>query len=189
MTNSSIDSKSDLIRRDPVLGSRRLSNYWWATVILVGASGFFLVGISSYFGFNLVPFIKSEEILFIPQGLVMSFYGVAGILLSVYLWLTIIWNVGEGYNEYNKQDGIVRIFRWGFPGKNRRIDLVYPIQDVQAIRVEIKEGINPRRVIYLKIKGKREIPLTRIGQPLTLGEIEEKAANLARFLQVSIEGL
>ena len=54
---------------------------------------------------------------------------------------------------------------------------------------EIKEGINPRRVIYLRIKGKRDIPLTRIGQPLTLEEIEQKAADLARFLQVSIEGL
>jgi len=189
MTNVSIDSKLDLIRKDSVLGSRRISNYWWSSVILGGASGFLLVGLSSYYGSDLIPFIHSKDILFFPQGLVMSFYGVAGILLSIYLWLTIFWNVGEGYNEFNKKDGIVKIFRWGFPGKNRKIELVYPIEDIQSIRVEIKEGFNPRRVIYLRIKGKRDIPLTRIGQPLTLEEIEEKAADLARFLQISIEGL
>ena len=35
----------------------------------------------------------------------------------------------------------------------------------QSIRVEINEGLNPRRVIYLKLRGNREIPLTRAGQP------------------------
>lgn len=189
MTNSVTDLNQNLIRREPVLGSRRFSNYWWASIILAGAAGFLLVGISSYLGEDLIPFLSSKELLFFPQGIVMSFYGVAGLLLSLYLWLTIYWDIGQGYNEFNKKEGIVRIFRWGFPGKYRRIDLVYPIQDVQSIKIEIKEGINPRRVIYLRIKGKRDIPLTQIGQPLTLEEIEQKAADLARFLQVSIEGL
>lgn len=187
--NSIPDLNLDLIRREPILGSRRISNYWWASIVLSGATGFLLVGVSSYLRADLIPFISSKDIIFFPQGLVMSFYGIAGLLLSIYLWLTIYWNIGEGYNEFNKQEGIVRIFRWGFPGKYRKIDIVYPLQDIQSIRVEIKEGINPRRVIYLRIKGKRDIPLTRIGQPLTLEEIEQKAADLARFLQVSIEGL
>jgi hypothetical protein len=35
-------------------------------------------------------------------------------LFSFYLGLTILWSVGEGFNEFDKQQGIVRIFRWGF---------------------------------------------------------------------------
>ena len=76
----------------------------------------------------------------------MSFYGVAGAMLATYLWLTISWDVGAGYNEFNKDEGIMRIFRYGFPGKNRRVNLVSDLADVQAVRVEISEGANPRRV-------------------------------------------
>ena len=103
--------------------------------------------------------------------------------------VNIILSVGGGLMKFNKKDGIVRIFRWGFPGKNRRIDLLYSIKDIEAIRVELKEGLNPRRTIYLRVKGKRDIPLTRIGQPMTLEEIEKQAADLAKFLQVSLEQL
>ena len=187
MADSYENEKSDLIRRYIVVGSRRLSNYWWASVICLGGFGFLLTGISSYLGFNLFPFIQSKNIIFFPQGLVMCFYGILGIIFSLYLWLTLFWSVGGGFNEFNKKQGIVRIFRWGFPGKNRRIDLSYPINDIEAIRVELKEGINTRRTIYIRIKGKRDIPLTRIGQPLTLEEIEKQAAELAKFLQVSLE--
>nr|AOC61639.1 hypothetical chloroplast RF4 [Gloeotilopsis planctonica] len=174
---------SDYIRRYNVVGSRRVSNYWWATIIGAGGLGFLLTGLSSYLHFNLLPIIHAENILFFPQGFVMSFYGVLGILFSFYLSLTIFFSVGEGFNEFNKQLGIIRIFRWGFPGKNRKIDLSYSLDDVKAIRVEFKEGINPKRTIYLCVKGQRQIPLTRVGQPLTLEEIETQAAELAQFLQ------
>lgn len=189
MINNSENQQSESIRRYTVTGSRRFSNYWWAFVILIGGSGFLLTGLSSYLGFNLLPFLHSETIVFFPQGLVMCFYGFLGLIFSLYLWLTILWSVGGGFNEFNKKDGLVRIFRWGFPGKNRRIDLCYQLKEVEAIRVELKEGLNPRRTIYIRVKGKKDIPLTRIGQPMTLEEIEKQAAELARFLQVSLEGI
>jgi len=85
------------IRTDKVLGSRRLSNYWWATTILLGGLGFFLVGLSSYLKIELLPFTQSSQLLFIPQGIIMIFYGTIAILLSIFLWLTIFWNVGGGY--------------------------------------------------------------------------------------------
>ena len=72
--------------------------------------------------------------------------------------LTINWDVGSGYNEFNKEEGIMRIFRYGFPGKNRRINLVSNLADVQAVRVEISDGVNPRRVVYVRCKGKSDIP-------------------------------
>nr|ANB40230.1 hypothetical chloroplast protein RF4 [Koshicola spirodelophila] len=179
----------NLIRRYYIIGSRRFSNYWWASVIFLGGSGFLITGISSYLHSNLLPFIQSQQISFFPQGLVMCFYGLLGILLSLYLWLTIVWNIGGGFNEFNKKDGLIRIFRWGFPGKVRCIDLCYSVKDVEAIRVELKQGFNPERTIYLRVKGKREIPLNQIGQLLTMDEIEKQAAELAKFLQVSVEGL
>jgi len=172
-----------------VPGARRLSNYIWGAILTIGGIGFLLTGLSAYFNFALLPFIKLDTIQFFPQGLVMCFYGVLAISLSIYIWLIILWDLGQGFNEFNTQTGEIRIFRWGFPGKNRRIDLKYLISDVQSVRVEINEGLNPRRVIYLKLRGNREIPLTRAGQPISIQELENQAAELARTLQVSLEGI
>nr|YP_009295698.1 conserved hypothetical plastid protein [Mastocarpus papillatus]AOL58182.1 conserved hypothetical plastid protein [Mastocarpus papillatus] len=177
------------IKKDIILGSRRLSNYWWATFILLAGLGFFLVGLSSYFKVELLPFAESSNVIFVPQGLIMTFYGTIAILISLFLWVTIIWNIGGGYNEFNNDKGVITIFRLGFPGKNRCIQLQYRINEIQSIRVSIKEGITPKREIYLKTKDNREIPLTRVGQPLLLSEIEEKATSLAQFLGVILEGI
>jgi hypothetical protein len=167
-----------------------MSNYWWAFIISLGAIGFLFTGVTSYFasstGQNL---LNNQTVPFFPQGLLMSFYGSLGILLSLYWWFLIFWNVGGGFNEFNKKDGFIRIFRWGYPGKNRKIDLSYSLKDVEAIKVELKQGLDPQRTIYLRLKGNREIPLTGIGQPLTLKDIEKQASELANFLQVSLEGL
>ncbi|MCS6813902.1 MAG: photosystem I assembly protein Ycf4 [Cyanobacteria bacterium] len=172
-----------------ILGSRRFSNYWWATVTTIGATGFFLASLSSYFKQNFLPFGNSIDLVFVPQGLAMGFYGVAGLALSAYLWLLIVWNVGGGYNEFNRQTGKVVIFRWGFPGKNRKVEISCPIADVQAIRIEVKEGLNPKRQLYLRAKGLKDIPLTRVGDPLPLSELENRGAELAKFLGVPLEGL
>ena len=56
------------------------------------------------------------------------------------------------------------------------------------IKTEVQEGISARRVFYMEIKGRQEIPLTRIGDNLNLRDIEQKAAESARFLNTSIEG-
>nr|NP_958394.1 photosystem I assembly protein Ycf4 [Chlamydomonas reinhardtii]O20030.1 RecName: Full=Photosystem I assembly protein Ycf4 [Chlamydomonas reinhardtii]ACJ50125.1 photosystem I assembly protein Ycf4 [Chlamydomonas reinhardtii]ASF83391.1 photosystem I assembly protein Ycf4 [Chlamydomonas reinhardtii]ASF83459.1 photosystem I assembly protein Ycf4 [Chlamydomonas reinhardtii]ASF83523.1 photosystem I assembly protein Ycf4 [Chlamydomonas reinhardtii]ASF83590.1 photosystem I assembly protein Ycf4 [C len=190
-----------LIRRYIIVGERRFSNYWWAIVIFLGSCGFLATGICSYLGIpnwlsllNIGTTFSSETetlasgiVPFFPQGLLMSFYGSLGFLLSIYWSLLIFWNVGGGFNEFNKKEGFVRIFRWGYPGKNRKIDLSYSLKDIEAIRVELKQGLDAQRTIYLRLKGKREIPLTGIGQPLTLKEIEKQASELANFLQVSLE--
>ncbi|MGQ2964084.1 MAG: photosystem I assembly protein Ycf4 [Agrobacterium sp.] len=177
------------IRRYIIIGERRISNYWWACLILLGSCGFLLSGISAYIGVNLVPFLQIKDLSFFPQGLLMSFYGSIGLLLSLYWWFNIFWNVGGGFNEFNKLDNSIRIFRWGYPGKTRRIDLSYSIKEVMAIKVLLKQGLDSQRTIFLKLKGNREIPLTGIGEPLTLKEIEKQASELANFLQVPLEGL
>ena len=182
-------ASSQTMFRQPILGARRWSNYWWASVVSIGATGFLLASLSSYLQVNLLPFSDVGPLPFAPQGLVMGLYGAAGILLASYLWLTIAWDVGGGYNEFNKETGRVTIFRWGFPGKNRRVELTFDLTDVQAVQVVLKEGLNPKRALYLRVKGMRDIPLTRVGQPIALSDLENQAAELVRFLAVPLEGL
>ena len=81
---NSVNSSENAIFREQIVGSRRLSNYWWATILFFGAICFFTVGLSSYLGFNLLPFLDAKEIIFFPQGLVMCFYGILAFLLSLY---------------------------------------------------------------------------------------------------------
>ncbi|MCL1468147.1 photosystem I assembly protein Ycf4 [Argonema galeatum] len=188
MTTQTI-SASDRVLRQQILGSRRFSNYWWATIVSIGGIGFLLAGLSSYLHKNLLPFGDATGLIFVPQGLAMGFYGTAGTLLALYLWLAVFLDFGGGYNEFNQETGFVKIFRWGFPGKNRRIEISSRTEDVQAIRVEIREGLNPRRALYLRIKGRRDIPLTRVGEPMSLSELENQGAQLASFLGVPLEGL
>ena len=182
-------SNDSLILRQEILGSRRFSNYWWATVVALGGIGFLLAGLSSYLKVNLLIVSDPSQLQFVPQGVALSFYGVAGTLLAVYLWLTIFLNVGGGYNEFNKETGQVTIFRWGFLGKNRRIEITYKLDEILSVRAEIKEGLNPKRTLYLRVKPKREIPLTPVGEPIALSKLENQGAELARFLAVPLEGL
>ncbi len=173
----------------PVLGSRRFSNFFWAVVVSMGGIGFLLTGLSSYLQVNLLPISHPIDLVFFPQGAALTFYGVAGTLLAIYLWSAILLDIGGGYNEFNQETGYITIFRNGFPGKNRRIELKSKIADAQAVRVDIRDGLSPRRTLYVRIKGRREIPLTRVGEPISLTELETQGANLARFLAVPLEGL
>jgi Ycf4 len=183
-------SRDEPVYRQPIVGARRASNYLWASVVTIGAVGFFLASLSSYTQRNfLAPISDGTTIAFQPNGLVMGLYGVAGILLATYLWLTVLWNLGGGYNEFNKQTGRFTVFRWGFPGKNRQISLETPLDDIQAVKVVLMEGINPKRSLYVRIKGMRDVPLTRVGQPISLAQLEDQAAALVRFLGVPLEGL
>ena len=179
--------RSERIWIELIVGSRKTSNFCWAFILFLGSLGFFLVGISSYLGRNLISLFPSQQIIFFPQGIVMSFYGIAGLFISSYLWSTIFWNVGSGYDRFDRKEEIVCIFRWGFPGKNRRILLRFLMKDIQSIRIEVKEGIYARRILYMEIRGRGSVPLTRTDENLTPREIEQKLAELAYFLRVPIE--
>lgn len=155
--------------------------------MLGGGLGFLVAGVSSYLGSKLLPFVEPKTIIFFPQGAAMCFYGVLGLFFSFYLGLTAWWDIGGGFNEFNRGEGFVHVFRWGFPGRGRRIDLFYPIESVREIRVELKEGVSPRRTIYMRVASQREIPLSETGAPMAVEEIEAQAYELAKFLQVPLE--
>ena len=64
----------------------------------------------------------------------------------------VIWDIGGGYNEYNKIENLVKIVRKGFPGKNRQILLTYPLNMIKSIGIKISEGLNPQRSIFSMFK-------------------------------------
>ena len=100
-------NQENYIRRYFIVGERRFSNYWWATVICIGSFGFLLTGISSYImnSMSLLSLNSTEtqthlswfysifsnfnsntNIHFFPQGLINVFlWQFRIILLSLYL--------------------------------------------------------------------------------------------------------
>ena len=177
------------IRRDEIIGSRRFSNYFWSFVLFLGGIGFLLAGLSSYFKINLLPFTNSTELVFIPQGLVMMFYGTLSFGISIYIITTVLLDIGGGYNEYNRIESLVKIVRKGFPGRNREILLTYPLSNIKHIGIKITEGLNPTRSIYLCLKDDRQIPLTPVQEPTSISNLEDEAASLAKFLDLKLENL
>jgi len=177
------------IIRDNITGARNFRSVSIMVVLLGAGLGFFLAGLSSYLNLNLLVLSDTSEIRFIPQGIAMLFYGTGAIGISFYLFLTIFWNIGSGYNEFSKQENIIRIVRIGFPGKNRNIFLSYEFKNVKGIKFLIKQGLNPRCNILLVLKDKREIPLFPAQFLLNPNETEKKAIELSTFLDVPLESL
>ena len=180
--------KSEFLWIETVVGSKRISNVIWATIVLLGALGFIVAGLSSYLNKDIFSFLPSQSITFTPQGLVMCFYGIGGFFLSLYLWFAIFWGVGSGYNEFDRCEGVISIFRWGFPGKNRRIRIRFLVEEIQAIRLDLKDNFGSRGLISIRLKNQQDVPLNQQDESFNLREMEEKAAQLARFLRVPIEG-
>jgi len=174
----------ELIKRETVIGARRFENYFWCITLFSGGIGFIVISLSSYYKKQLLPFTSYTNINFFPQGILMLFYGILGLSFSVYILLIIMWDLGSGYNEFDKVNQTIRVVRRGFPGKNRNVFLNYSINEIKSIEVEIKEGLNPKRIIYLTTNDERRIPLTGVDQPLPLSKIEEKAITLAKFLNI-----
>lgn len=187
-----MNTKAKLFYTESVIGARKLSNVCWAFILLLGTIGFLLTGIASYFGKGCLFFDEycaqqGTVILFEPQGLVMCFYGMAGLFLSLYLWGALLWDVGSGYNEFDYQKGIICLFRWGFPGENRRIRIYCRIQDVKSIRIQTTTSLLSRYSVCIQLKNQQNLPLNQIEDSFSLKQIEQKAAQLAQSLQVPIE--
>lgn len=123
-------TKSENLFKEEIIEPDRVTKFILNTVILSGSLGFFIVGLSSYLGYNLIFFLNSTEILFFPQGITMFLYGTLGLLISINQFLVLYWKVGEGYNEFNKTSGKMTIYRKGFPGKKEDVMITYPLNDI-----------------------------------------------------------
>nr|AKL78979.1 photosystem I assembly protein ycf4 [Euglena viridis] len=182
--------RNESILKENIVETDKLIKYLFNITILLGASSFLIVGISTYIGHNIISFFNASEIIFFPQGLTMCFYGIAGIIIGVNQLKILILKVGEGYNEFNKEKGVMTIFRKGIQGKNSDISINYPLTDIEAIKIEINTGIfNNKQNIFVCIKGKNDLPIIQLEKPLKINELEEKAIEIASFLKVPVKGI
>jgi hypothetical protein len=178
-----------IILRDTIIGARNLRTIITTIFLFFAGTGFFLAGLSSYLGINLLFVTSTKNIIFLPQGITMMFYGSLALGISFYLFFTILWNVGSGYNEFSQEEQLIRIVRLGFPGKNKTLFLSYEFFNVKALKVIVKQGLNPRSNLILVLKDKRQIPLFPAQFLLDPGIIEQKGLTLSKLLNVPLENV
>lgn len=109
----------------------KLIKYILNSTMFLGSLGFSIAGFSSYMKTNILPFINSDNIVFFPQGITMCFYGILGLIISINQVLISYYKVGEGYNEFNKEKGTMRVYRKGGILWNKTdIDITYALKDI-----------------------------------------------------------
>jgi hypothetical protein len=167
------------LRVTKIIGARTWSNTIWASILCIGSLGFINTGLNSYSG--------ESGFSFIPQGLIMCFYGLAGLFMGGYLAWTIFFNVGAGYNEFDWQRGTLTVFRWGFPGQNRKLRLRCLLSDIEGIVVTNKTSIGGNTGISVQLQGQVTLPLASGIRPWMATDLEREAAQLAQMLQVPLD--
>lgn len=177
----------DAVRRDIIFGSRAKENIVFAWLISLGGGSFLTIGLVTYLGQPALFMLLKAPLNFLPQGLVMGFYGIFALFLGLYLWLIIWWSIGAGINEFDCQRGRISIFRWGFPGRNRRIHFACQLQEIEAVQIESRGGLWPFSLAYLKRRGKVSVPIGELARGGSSQEAEDEAAELAQFLGVPVE--
>ena len=177
---------SEMVLEQKIKGSRKVSNYLVASMLTIGGIGFLLASFSSYFGRDLLPLGNPSTLIFVPQGLVMGLYGVAAFLLAIYFWRLISIDYGSGINRFDKVKGVLSLSRRGLL---KNIEIEIPIDEIKAVKLEVREGFNPLRRVSLRIKGRKDLPISRVGSPKPLLDLENEGAEIARFLEVNLEGI
>ena len=177
---------SGLVLEQKIKGSRKVSNYLVASMLSIGGVGFLLASFSSYFGRDFLPLGNPSTLIFVPQGLVMGLYGVAAFFLALYFWRLISIDYGSGVNRFDKNKGVLSLSRRGFL---RNIEIEIPIDEIKGVKLEVREGFNPLRRVSLRIKGRKDLPISRVGSPKPLLDLENEGAEIARFLEVNLEGI
>lgn len=192
-----IEKKGEVVIYSEVItGASQFANYIWVMILFLFGLGFCSVGLSSYFNntINFLGFTKLSSIEFIPQGILLLFYGTCALLLSFLLITLIKWNIGSGTNIYDVESKVVRLTRQGFPNlskkfilKQRNIYLVYPFSEILNIELEIQDGITPTRIIFLILKDGRRIPLTPSNKLDDILAIETRSIFIAKLLKIDLK--
>ena len=177
---------SNLVLEQEIKGSRKVSNYFVASSISIGGLGFLLASFSSYFGRDFLPLGNPSTLIFVPQGLVMGLYGVSAFFVAIYFWRLIGVDYGSGVNRFDKNKGFLFLSRRGL---FKNIEIEIPLNEIKAVKLDVREGFNPRRRVSLRIKGRKDLPISRVGAPKPLLDLENEGAEIARFLEVNLEGI
>jgi len=120
-SNKYVENRYLSVLYTDILGARQFGNFVFTFLLLVGGFGFLFAGLITY----ITQPIYTNEISFIPQGILLTFYGMFALTLCGFIFLTLSWDIGSGYNEINKDEKLIRIQRKSFPGKSQSILLTY----------------------------------------------------------------
>ena len=184
-----------LLYSEFIKGAGRVTNYLWSAILFLFGLGFLASGFSSYFVYSkiAISFFNTTNIEFIPQGILLLFYGSCAILLSILISIFVNLDIGSGTNIYDLETEVIRVARKGFPKFTRKLSLVqsniylvYPFSQILYIELEITNGLNPKRVIYLCLKDNRRIPLTPSNQIDDLIFLEKRAIFIAKLLKIEL---
>ena len=116
----------------------------------------------------------------------MGLYGVAAFFVAIYFWRLIGVDYGSGVNRFDKNKGFLFLSRRGL---FKNIEIEIPLNEIKAVKLDVREGFNPRRRVSLRIKGRKDLPISRVGAPKPLLDLENEGAEIARFLEVNLEGI
>lgn len=129
----SLKLNTEKILREEITEDDKILKWLYNIIILLGGIGFLCVGISSYINYNIIFFLRSDQILFYPQGITMCFYGTCALIVSINQIKILLNNIGEGYNEFNKDKETMQIYRKGFKGKSSDVNIIYPLTDIVRV--------------------------------------------------------
>ena len=168
-------------------GSRRISNFFWAGTLLIAGLGFILASLECYSKKNIISLFNTTSLNFIPQGIVMFFYGTIGLIIGSFIVFTIYHDLGGGNNYFDLEKKLIIIVRKGFPGKFQEIVVTYSFDLIQSLELVLDTNILARRNLFLCTKDNRKIPLFTEISFLTNKELEEAAEAISTLLIVPIE--
>lgn len=125
MNNQNPKIEDSLILKENITNLNSPLNKIFNITLFCGSIAFLITGAQSYF---FQESFNSKYIVFYPQGLTMCIYGVLGTILSLSQFINEYYKIGEGYNEFNKKSGEIKIFRK--KNLNNNIYLKYKIEDI-----------------------------------------------------------
>lgn len=176
-----------------ISGGRKIYNYIIIILFWVGGTGFYFLGILSYIKRDLLSVYNFSLIEFIPQGILLIFYGTCLMLFGILISILTNWDIGSGTNTYDYKNQVVRLSRRGllqfndFKVKQNIIYLVYSFSEIKNLELDIIGNFNNQKCIYLILKDGRKIPLTssiKLKDPLFL---ENRAIFLAKFIGIDLK--
>jgi hypothetical protein len=127
MTDKQQEMHDPLVFKEQIIKENKILNNLFNLALILGSFGFFYTGILSYFNNDAFGKTNITHIIFYPQGLTMCIYGLFGIIISISLMFNEYSKFGEGYNEFNKKTGEIKIYR---KRNNNNIYIKYKINDI-----------------------------------------------------------
>jgi hypothetical protein len=177
------------VRRDVLFGFRRDKNSYVRRILFWGGLLFVITGLSVWQQKQLLPYLDIKEVTFFPQGLALCFYGRIFFAQGVHLFRKRYLSVGSGFNEYDRKNSHVHIFRWGSPARYRRLEFFYSFDELEFLCIKKGRPTIKSTDLYLFTKHGKSLILTQTGEieDLSIYATESFNTTLAQTLIIPLE--